>query len=234
MTTILERVAREPDRVVRYSESATGMVDVYGSQADTLVLLVHGGFWRARYDRMHLRPLAVALAERGLLVALPEYRRVGDVGGGWPGTVDDIVWLTQNIRQLVAAPDARLVIAGHSAGGHLAMLAAAARDAHVDRVVALAGVLDLEAAVRDDLSDGAALGFLGSAQVTEADPMLLPLPQTQIALVHGLGDDEVPVDYSRRFATRDSSIRLETPDCGHFELIDPEAPEFQLLLIAIG
>ena len=233
MASILERTAREPDRVLRYSEAPTGVIDMYAGGSATIVLLVHGGFWRSRYDRKHLRPLAAALSEHGMLVALPEYRRVGNPGGGWPGTAEDIVYLTRHIRQLAQVPDARLVIAGHSAGGHLAMLAAAAPETHVDKVVALAGVLDVGAAVRDRLSDGAASEFVGESPIADADPMALPLPRTEIALVHGRHDTEVPVDYSRRFAERHPSIRLETPECGHYELIDPEASEFPLLLAAI-
>lgn len=222
MTHILERPAREPDRVVRYSDAPTGVVDVFGGGND-VVMLIHGGFWRAAYDRTHLRPLAAALADSGFLVALPEYRRVGDPGGGFPGTVDDIVALAGSIRELVGAPDASLQLVGHSAGGHLAMLSA---DARIRQVISLAGVLDLAAASSDRLSDGAADEFLGGAPIAAADPMTLPLPDCPIALLHGTGDAEVPVSYSQRFSERDARIRLMTPDCGHYELIDPEGPEF--------
>ena len=222
MTHILERPAREPDRVVRYSDRPTGVVDVFGGGND-VVMLIHGGFWRAAYDRTHLRPLAAALSKHGFLVALPEYRRVGDAGGGFPGTLDDIVALAGSIRDLVGAPDGSLQLVGHSAGGHLAMLAA---DARIRQVISLAGVLDLAAASGDRLSDGAADEFLGGAPIAAADPMTLPLPDCPIALLHGTGDEEVPLAYSQRFSARDARIRLQMPDCGHYELIDPEGPEF--------
>lgn len=50
------------------------------------VALIHGGFWRERYDRHHLAPLARALADDGFHVANLEYARAGMPGGGWPGT----------------------------------------------------------------------------------------------------------------------------------------------------
>ncbi|MGO1731121.1 alpha/beta hydrolase family protein [Agrococcus casei] len=231
MTDILERSARDPDRVLRYSAAPTGVVDVYDGGSRGVLLLVHGGFWRARYDRMHLRPMAAALADAGWLVALPEFRRVGDPGGGFPGSVDDIRGLVRGVRSLVGAPEAPLTVVGHSAGGHLAMLAAGETDA---RVVSLAGVLDLAAAQREGLSNGAADEFLGGAPAAGADPMSQPLPAGEIALVHGVNDTEVPVEYSRRFAERDSRIRLSTPNCGHYELIDPESSAFAEVTAAIA
>lgn len=225
MTSILDRPARDPDRVLRYSDAPTGVVDVYEGGRRGVLLLVHGGFWRARYDRLHLRPLAAALADEGWLVALPEYRRVGDPGGGHPGTLVDVRLLVQSVRGLLGAEQLPLTVIGHSAGGHLAMLADGA-----DRIVSLAGVLDLAAARRDGLSDDAAGEYLGRARAEAADPMTLPLPEADIVVMHGLRDEEVPVGYGRRFADRDHRIRLLTPDCGHYELIDPNAPEFALLL----
>ncbi|MGO3758712.1 MAG: alpha/beta hydrolase [Agrococcus casei] len=230
MTDILERSARDPDRVLRYSAAPTGVVDVYDGGSRGVLLLVHGGFWRARYDRMHLRPMAAALADAGWIVALPEFRRVGDPGGGFPGSVDDIRLLTRDVRTLVGAADAPLTLVGHSAGGHLAMLCADAGDA---RVVCLAGVLDLAAAQRAGLSDSAADEFLAGAPVADADPMSLPLPAGDIALVHGLDDAEVPVEHSQRFAERDSRIGLTTPACGHYELIDPRAEAFAAVTTAL-
>ncbi|HIY67195.1 MAG TPA: alpha/beta hydrolase [Candidatus Agrococcus pullicola] len=237
MADILDRSAREPDRVVRYAPGETGVIDVYDPRglARALVVLVHGGFWRSRYDRLHLRPLAEALAGEGLLVALPEYRRVGDEGGGWPGTFDDIRSIVRSVRRLVGAEGARLTLVGHSAGGHLAVLAAG-DETDVDRAVSLAGVLDLAAAIDDGLSDGAAQEFLGedAAAVATADPMRRPVPECEVILLHGAEDDEVPVSYSEAYAARDARIEFSHLPGGHYELIDPEAEEFSALLAALG
>lgn len=237
MTSILDRAAREPDRVVRYAAGSTGVIDVYEpvQEARDLVVLIHGGFWRNRYDRIHLRPLAAALADTGVLVALPEYRRVGDEGGGWPGTFEDIRAIASGIRKLLDVRDARLTLVGHSAGGHLAVLAAGVISG-VDRTVSLAGVLDLEAAINDGLSDGAALELLGGdeALLAVADPVRQSIPSGELVLLHGVDDDEVPLSYSEAYAARDSRVAFERLPCGHFELIDPESPQFVRLLAALA
>ena len=102
-----------------------------GGRAAPLVLFLHGGFWRAAYDRAHTGPLAEALADSGFVVCTPEYRKVGQAGGGWPGTFEDVAAAVEVLPRLVAgATDgltdgSRVILAGHSAGGHLALWAAA-------------------------------------------------------------------------------------------------------------
>jgi acetyl esterase/lipase len=97
-----------------------------------LVLFLHGGFWRAAYDRAHTGPLATALAGAGFAVCAPEFRRTGQRGGGWPGTFDDVAAATDQLPAIVREVAGAGVIsseppilAGHSAGGHLALWAAA-------------------------------------------------------------------------------------------------------------
>src|SRR5258708_6231888 len=98
--------------------------------AAPLVLFLHGGFWRAAYDRAHTGPLATALAADGFAVCTPEYRRIGQAGGGWPGTFDDVAAASDVLPGLAAkASDGRvhpgrLLLAGASAGGHPAPWAA--------------------------------------------------------------------------------------------------------------
>ncbi|MGK5632899.1 alpha/beta hydrolase family protein, partial [Streptomyces sp. URMC 123] len=175
-----------------------------------LVTLFHGGFWRQRYDRRHLSPFAAWLAEEGCAVASVEYRRVGDGGaGGWPRTADDVAAAVAAVRGAAgawwpAAGSARHVVAGHSAGGHLALWLAASGAppaASVDAVVALAPVADLARAVELGTGDGAVSALLGG------DPALLPradpagrAPTVDVTLIHGTADAVVPVELSRRFA----------------------------------
>ena len=100
-------------------------------QAPVLILLLHGGFWRAAFDRTHLGPLASALAAESFAVCTPEFRRTGQPGGGWPGTFDDVALAVDQLPGLVqavlpgGASVGPVILAGHSAGGHLALWSAA-------------------------------------------------------------------------------------------------------------
>src|SRR5258707_10121434 len=95
---ILTRPAPPPDAVLRYGPDRDHVADLrlpavseaVPTAAAPLVLFLHGGFWRAAYDRAHTGPLATALAADGFAVCAPEYRRIGQAGGGWPGTFDDV------------------------------------------------------------------------------------------------------------------------------------------------
>jgi acetyl esterase/lipase len=138
---VLSRPAREPDLTLTYGTLADQVADVWLPPVGRdrrdglpLVLFLHGGFWRAAYDRAHTAPLAEALAADGFAVCTPEYRRVGQEGGAWPGTFDDIKAAATVLPGAVArataglVADGRIVLAGHSAGGHLALWAASHLD----------------------------------------------------------------------------------------------------------
>lgn len=208
----------------------------------TTVLFLHGGFWRAAWDRTHAGPLAVALAEAGFTVCAPEFRRTGG-GGGWPGTFDDIAAAVDTLPSLIsdrggAPAGAGAVLAGHSAGGHLSLWAAArsrrpaASGVPIRGVVALAAVSDLTACYDEGLGGGAAEALIGGSpagypdRYAAADPaQLLPIG-VPLWLLHGGRDDRVPATMSRSFAGRaraagDQVAARELPDCDHFDLIDP-------------
>jgi acetyl esterase/lipase len=139
---VLTRPAPPPDHVLRYGPLPDQVADLRlppglgaggTGQVPVLVLLLHGGFWRAAYDRTHLGPLAAALAAENFLVCTPEFRRTGQPGGGWPGTFDDVAAAVDRLPGLVrsalggAAGPGQVILAGHSAGGHLALWSAGRR-----------------------------------------------------------------------------------------------------------
>ncbi len=213
---VLTRPAALPDAVLRYADHEDGVVDVHlpsGPGPHPLVVLVHGGFWKQAYDRRHVRPMARALVGAGLVVATPEYGRVGG-RGGWPITGNDVASAVAALPGLLAGlgvTTGTTTVCGHSAGGHLALWlagrAAADGSGHrVDRVVALAPVADLASAARDRLGDGATQALLGGApdDVPEAYAAADPLgllqdadPATRVVVVHGSRDDVVPPSQGR-------------------------------------
>ncbi|HUO26709.1 MAG TPA: alpha/beta hydrolase [Candidatus Aquilonibacter sp.] len=198
-----------------------------------LLMNIHGGFWREKYDLEHNGFLCAALAARGVATANVEYRRVGNPGGGWPGTLEDLRAAYRFLLENLGRYDidaARSIIMGHSAGGQLALCLAAC-EKNVKAVVSLAGVVDLQQAYALHLSNDAVVEFLGGTPnqiptiYREADPMQLTLTVEQW-LVHGSGDDVVPVDFSRNYVeTKKTAGKgaqlIEIGGAGHFDLIDP-------------
>jgi acetyl esterase/lipase len=229
---VLTRPAPPPDEVLRYGDGPEHVIDLRlpVSGAGTLVIFLHGGFWKAAYDRTHTGPLAVDLAGRGYAVACVEYPRVGQPGGGWPGTLVDVERALEALPALVRPhldPDGA-VLAGHSAGGHLALLNAGTPG--LAGVVALAPVADLAAGHRAGLGSGAVAALLGGGpddvpdRYDRADPArrgALPVPTR---IVHGDADDVVPVSISGTYADAvggDRCLLCVLPGADHFALIDP-------------
>jgi len=222
-----------------------------GAAAGTAVI-VHGGFWRARYDASLGRPLAADLAGRGYAAWNLEYRRVGD-GGGWPATFEDIA---AGIDLLADLPvdTSRVAAIGHSAGGHLAAWAAgrarlasggpgAAPRVVPAAVVSQAGVLALADCAREGVGGTAAPDLMGGGprELPEryrlADPMdALPLAAA-VLCVHSRADDSVPFRYSERYvraAVRaGGTARLHETSGDHFTLIDPGSPDWQAVVAAL-
>ncbi|MET8080445.1 alpha/beta hydrolase [Streptomyces sp. NPDC005303] len=282
-----------PDATAAYGDDPDQVIDFYaprvavspGGGLAPLVVVLHGGAWRAPYDRRHVTPFADFLARRGFAVANVEYRRggasvpvpaqgaaagggvggvgagdagtgvvgsvgVGPVAGRWPETFDDVAGamdaLPGLVRKFLPQGDPRrMVVTGHSAGGHLALWAAARHllptDAawRIDRpvplrgVVALAPIADFTVADKLDVCGGACRQLLGgeeqfAARVPYADPALLLPTGIATTLVQGRTDTVVPQavaeGYADAAAKAGEVVGLTLlEDVGHFPLIDPAA-----------
>lgn len=246
---ILRLPAPPPDKREAYGEDANQFVDVRlpsGKPPHPVLVNLHGGFWRAKYDLAHAGHLCQALRESGFATFNMEYRRVGNAGGGWPGSFADIRAGYRYVRQQAARLQLdldRLVVMGHSAGGQLA-LCLAAHETSITRVISLAGVVDLQKAYTQHLSSDAVADFLGGKpsdvpeHYREADPMQLSIAKARQWLIHGSDDDTVPVDFSREYARQkkhngESIDLVEIAHCGHFDLIDPRAAAFKRVTEAV-
>jgi acetyl esterase/lipase len=230
---VLTRPAPPPDLTLTYGPLPDHLIDVRlprsrsGPEAP-LVVVLHGGFWRSAYDRTHTGPMADALAAAGYVVAIPEYRRTGQEGGGWPGTFEDVAAALDAVPSLLE-PYATTppVVVGHSAGGHLAVWAATRPAARMRAVVSLAGCLDLAMCSDLHLDDDATDLLMGGSptevpdRYATTDPARLPLPEAPVKLLHGTSDDRVPIEVSRSYAARRGVPLRELPGAGHFALIDP-------------
>ena len=212
-----------------------------------VVMNIHGGFWRNKYDLAHASHLCAALTARGFATWNLEYRRVGDPEGGWPGTFDDVAagyrFVPQIAQRFHLNPD-KIVVMGHSAGGQLA-LCLAAHLPEARGAISLAGVVDLGRGYALHLSHDAVAEFLGGTPESvpdhyrDADPMRLSIPHTRQVLLHGSLDDTVPPDFSRRYSEtkkkNHEDVRLvEIPKADHYDLIDPRSAAWKEVEAAVS
>ena len=207
---ILSKPQPPPDARVAYGADPNQFLEVRLGRTmppHGVLLNIHGGYWRAKYDLAHAGHLCDALRTSGMATFNIEYRRVGNPGGGWPGTFEDIRSAYRFVRQQHSKFHLdldRLVVMGHSAGGQLA-LCLAAHETSITNVISLAGVVDLRNAFALHLSNDAVAEFLGGKpdavpeHYREADPMELAIPRARQWLFHGGEDDSVPPEFSRHY-----------------------------------
>lgn len=228
-----QRPAPGGPRRITYGDDPSQWVDLHTPPGESrgLVVVVHGGFWKAEYGADYGAPLAEDLVGRGWTAANVEYRRVGN-GGGFPETLDDVHAAIGAVAQDSTGP---VVTLGHSAGGHLATWAAArgrferwAGGPALTHVVSQAGVLDLEAAVADGLGTDAALAFLGdvdAATYEQADPLAQVPLDVPVWVVHATDDDIVPFSQATTYVDAATAAGGEATlvqvTGGHFDVIDP-------------
>jgi acetyl esterase/lipase len=202
-----------------------------------VVVVIHGGFWKAAYGIAYARPLVPSLVEAGWAAWAIEYRRVGN-GGGTPDTFDDVAAAVDALADQDL--DLSTVIAlGHSAGGHLATWAAGREGPAlpITAVVSQAGVLDLVSAAHAHLGSDAVQALLGH-QPGPVDARWDPYQQIPLDVpvhcVHGRGDDIVPIDQSERYVaaarSAGATAELTSVDGDHFVLIDPSSDAWRQTL----
>jgi acetyl esterase/lipase len=230
-----------------------------GAGPHPVVILVHGGCWETPWALDQLRSLGAALTAEGYATWSLEYRRLGDPGGGWPGTLADVARGADHLRSVAAAHHldlARVVAVGHSAGGHLALWLAARHRLEkggalwspeplpLRGVVSLAGITDLRAAAAGRVCGDAIPRLLEGQPDQRADRLkesspieLLPLGVRQ-HLVCGSLDSLVPNALSGRYRLAASqagdAVDLDLVEgVGHFELIDPASTAWPVVLRAV-
>jgi acetyl esterase/lipase len=222
--SVFELEVRQPTRSDSYGNGNEQVIDFYLPEkvSKPLIVLIHGGFWRPEYDRKHLSPLAEALAHAGWPVALIEYRRIiGNPDAMVQDVFNAIAKLTEDFDSII--------LVGHSAGGHLALLAGNKFPAI--GLIALAPITDLIQAEELDLDEGAVSDFLGTPAKmrSDLDPLNLPALDMRALLIHGSADIRVPIGFSRAYVEKtaiESTNLLELQDVGHFELIHPRSAIF--------
>lgn len=217
-----------------------------------LVCLLHGGFWKLPYGRDQLHAIAEDLHERGFGVLNIGYRRIGQPGVNWRQMLEDVeaalACLTRIAESQPAVDPRNVILAGHSAGGMLALACARADRVppglRLRGVVALAGIPDLVAAQEENLGNGAVAALMGGmpaelpGEYSQASPiqcMPLGLP---VILLHGSQDDAVPLHHSRRFAEAaraagDEVQLIQLTDSGHMDFLDPASAAHEAFVASL-
>ncbi len=200
-----------------------------------VVMLVHGGCWLDAFNLRYMGHLADALTEKGFATYNIEYRRVGQDGGGYPGTLQDVRQAFRSISHHKNAFNldvSNITVTGHSAGGHLALWLASETDS-IRAVVGLAAITDIESYAQGDGScNQGAKRFLGDADPKPANPAQREKPVARVHLISGTEDSLVPAtygdDYSTVFGAKHTVIRR----AGHFDLVAPQSGAWKTVLNA--
>lgn len=225
----LVETAGRPNPAHHYNDGPHRIFEEYGSRSDPDVVLLHGGAWRPDINRGGTRPAALALAESGLHVYLPEYRRTPGHPMQSLGDIEDF------LGYLAGHGDDVRVLIGHSAGGHLTLLHAAAYKAHSPHVVALAPVADLFLYAKESPTGAADVQAWLGASAKERPALWHRLNPAEhldpepagVTILHGDADQTVPLHVTAGFT------RTVVPGAHHLDLIDPQSEHFTAVLGAV-
>ncbi|BDX07438.1 alpha/beta hydrolase [Planctobacterium marinum] len=237
--TVLEYPFRQADKKLFYGEDALQFIEAWTIETGKAgsgshngdIIFIHGGCWLSAYDIAHSRAFTSALADTGYRVWSLEYRRTGDEEGGWPESFFDIQQAINYLQDEQGITLSETVIMGHSAGGHLALLAG--QNGHrFKAVVGLAAIVDLEAyALGENSCQSATAMFMGDlpseapALYRAANPKSQPMP-ANTTLIFSQQDGIVP-------ASQVDGVQavqlLELQEAGHFDFIYPKSKAWQVI-----
>ncbi|MGM0834701.1 MAG: alpha/beta hydrolase family protein [Bacillota bacterium] len=232
------------------------------SDSCPVIVLIHGGFWQARYNLEENNPIAADLTKKGFVTWNIEYRRVGEDRGGWTSTFNDVIDAINHLSKIAESYPidlSKVIVIGHSAGGHLALwLGSRIKSGAIEgpfnellvsvqKVISLAGVTDLvkmwEIHEQKKMKSHVAALLDGSPEEVSVrykmtSPVeLLPIKIEQV-LIHGELDRHVPADLSKdyyKFAVeKGENVKLVIlPYIEHFKIIDPTSSAWSSVVDSI-
>lgn len=265
-TELRDYVAMErpqPNEVITYGAATSQAIDVFLPDDEgphPVAIMIHGGCWSniPGAGREQLRHMGLELARRGVAAWSIGYRRADESGGGYPGTFEDVAAAIDMLPKQAERLNldlAHSVMIGHSAGGHLALWAAArprlSRGSRFYQdgafvpgsVISLAGIGDLEDFSRfiPVICGPQILPTLipqGGDHLREISPAHMPAPAVPVLMVSAALDRLVPPyvahDYVRAMRTHAAAIeQLDIADAGHFDLVMPGTLAWEEVILRI-
>ncbi|TQV71130.1 alpha/beta hydrolase [Aliikangiella marina] len=245
---VAELASRPADYKVNYGLDPLQHVSIWTRDKNLgktpLVVLIHGGCWLNAFDKTHTNAMSTALSRAGFTVMSIEYRRTGDEGGGWPGTYHDIMSGLRLIPKLdkYFVDNSSFVIMGHSAGGHLALLAGSRWqkqkqfNSELKAVIGLAAITDVKRYSEGTNScQSATTKFMGGdyssqkANYDSANPINQPMFVNTI-LMQGDKDSIVPLEYASFLGKVEKKV---FSGVGHFDWVHPGSVAFQEVLTVL-
>lgn len=240
--SLLKLPKSQPSKIISYGRDPLQFGELWlpntTNPANPMVVLIHGGCWLKDYDIKHTHAASTALAQAGYIVWSIEYRRTGNTGGGWPGSFDDI---KSAIRKAKTLPQfkGKMVLMGHSAGGHLAVLAGQyfnrLRDKSIQKVIGLAPIIDVEQYAKGQNScQKATPAFFGGpyasykAYYDSANPMKQGFHPNTV-MIHGDQDKIVPISQSKNSKQKFVPVR----NAGHFDMLHNKSYAWQQILFTL-
>ncbi len=225
---------------IRWGTDHNQLLDLYvpAGEPRGVVALIHGGFWRAMYGREGLREHCTTFASDSYVAGNLAYRRVGEVGGGWPGTCTDVVG---GLQALTDAHGSLTAVIGHSAGGHLALWASKEIVPRPKVVISVAGCNDLGRAQHINAGNGAVDDFLGGpgrlAELVAADPIRrVPLGIKTVLIVpedDGVVSQSLSESYLKTASAAGDDVTLQRVVGDHFSILDVGSPVWSAVTAAV-
>ncbi|RBP51647.1 alpha/beta fold hydrolase [Arenicella xantha] len=242
-SAVLKLKTGQPSEIIPYGDDPLQFAELWLPQQSSkqqlappapLVVFIHGGCWLNQFDIQHTHAFSTALTEAGYAVFSIEYRRTGDVGGGWPGSYDDIKAALAARNKLIGFPVdlSRVVLTGHSAGGHLALLAGSEPNMNLSAVIGLAAIVNIEDySIGENSCQTATPAFMGGHLEQRAEAYRAANPANRkwhpiTKLIHGSNDAIVPLNQSADYPDQ----QIVVDGAGHFDLIHPGTMAFKTFL----
>lgn len=234
--SVLELPSGSPDNTYNYGSHSSQFIQYWKapkqSDAAANVIFIHGGCWLKEYDITHTNPASSALRKAGFNVWSVEYRRLGEQGGEWPASLNDVKTAVHFIQQKLN--DQPVAVMGHSAGGHLALLATTRKTPqaeNINAVIGLAAITDMVSYTQAQGSCNRAASNLMKTAYTSEDDYRAASPKTKKLhantwLMQGTDDQIVPMSQ-----TADLDVKTEQLEgAGHFDLIHPNSTAWEAII----